>query len=43
MSMSADIAITTVNFIIIITCIVGNWFVCAVVMRNRDMRYITKY
>ena len=40
MSMPADIAITTVNFILIITCIVGNCFVCAVVIRNRDMRYI---
>ena len=35
---SADVALITVTSILIITCIVGNFFVCAVVMKNRQMR-----
>ena len=40
MSMSADIATITVNSILFITCIAGNCFACAVVMRSRNMRYM---
>ena len=35
---SADVALTTVTSILIMTSIVGNSLVCAVVLRNRDMR-----
>ena len=35
---SADVALTAINSILIIICIVGNCFVCAVVMKNRQMR-----
>ena len=38
MSQSADIAITTLTSILIITCIVGNSLVCAIIKRNRGMR-----
>ena len=38
MTESADVALITVTSILIITCIVGNCFVCAVVMKNRQMR-----
>lgn len=40
MAESADVAITTVMSILIITSIVGNLLVCAVVKKNRDMRYM---
>lgn len=36
---SADIAIKTVLCLLVIVDIVGNALVCAVVKRNRDMRY----
>ena len=37
---SSEVIITTVNFIFIITCLVGNCFLCAVLMRNQEMRYL---
>ena len=40
---SADTAITTVTFTLIITSVVGNSLVCAVIKRNRDMRYIRSW
>ena len=40
MAESADVAITTVTFMLVIVSIVGNTLVCAVIKRNRDMRYI---
>ena len=40
---SADVAITTVTVILIITSIVGNSLVCAVIKKNRDMRYIHRW
>ena len=39
MSDPPHVAITMANSIFIITCTVGNSLVCAVVLRNRDMRY----
>ena len=41
MSESAEIAWTAVTSVLIITSIVGNSLVCAVIKKNRDMRYIT--
>jgi len=43
MAESADVAITTVTFMLVIVSIVGNTLVCAVIKRNRDMRYIHGY
>ena len=40
MSESADVVITTVMVLFVITTIIGNSLVCAVIMNNRDMRYI---
>ena len=37
---SANVAMAAVTFILIITSIVGNSLVCAVIKKNRDMRYI---
>ncbi len=36
----AGVAITTVLSILIIVDIVGNSLVCAIIKRNRDMRYV---
>lgn len=41
MTESSEVAITTVTSILIITNMVGNSLVCAVAMRNRDMRLHT--
>ena len=38
MSESAEIAVTVVTAVLIITSIVGNSFVCVVIKKNRDMR-----
>ena len=38
MSESAEIAVTVVTSVLIITSIVGNSLVCAVIKKNRDMR-----
>ncbi|XP_073227819.1 pyroglutamylated RF-amide peptide receptor-like [Porites lutea] len=35
---SSEVVITTVNFVFIITCLVGNCFLCAVLIRNQEMR-----
>ncbi|XP_073259254.1 neuropeptide FF receptor 1-like [Porites lutea] len=43
MSDTADVAITTSIVILIITCIVGNFFVCVAVMKNREMRIPINY
>ena len=43
MAESADVAITTVSFLLVIVSIVGNSLVCAVIKRNRNMRYIRGY
>lgn len=43
MSESADVGITTVTSILIITSIVGNSLVYAVIRKNRDMRYTRMY
>ena len=34
-----DVTITTVTSILVVTSIVGNSLVCAVIIRHRDMRY----
>lgn len=39
MSQSAAVAITTVLFILVVVDIVGNSLVCAIIKKNRDMRY----
>ena len=39
MAGSDDIAIATVHCIVFIVNIVGNSLVCAIIKRNRDMRY----
>ncbi|CAH3037014.1 unnamed protein product, partial [Porites lobata] len=38
MSDPPHVAITIANSILIVTCILGNCFVCVVLLRNRDMR-----
>lgn len=38
MSESAEIAVTVVTAVLIITSIIGNSFVCVVIKKNRDMR-----
>ena len=38
MSESAEIAVTIVTAVLIITSIIGNSFVCVVIKKNRDMR-----
>ena len=38
MSESAEIAVTVVTAVLIITTIIGNSFVCVVIKKNRDMR-----
>ena len=38
MSNPADVVITTLTSIFLMTTIVGNLLVCAIVFRNRDMR-----
>ena len=43
MSKSADVVITTVTSLLIITSIVGSCLVCAVIKRNREMRYKVFY
>ena len=43
MSDSPHVAITIANSILIVTCILGNCFVCVVLLRNRDMRYIKQF
>ena len=43
MAESADVAITTVSFMLVIVSIVGNSLVCAVIKRDRDMRYVHGY
>ena len=43
MSDLPHVAITIANSILIVTCILGNCFVCVVLLRNRDMRYIKKF
>jgi len=35
-----DVPITTATSILVIITILGNSLVCAVIMRNRDMRYL---
>ena len=35
-----DVSITTMMSILVIISILGNSLVCAVIMRNRDMRYM---
>ena len=42
MSASAGVAITTVLSILVILGTVGNCLVCAIIKRNRDMRYFEK-
>ena len=39
-SSSAQIAVTTVHSILIVLNIAGNSLVCAVIMKNQDMRYV---
>ncbi|XP_073227592.1 neuropeptide FF receptor 2-like [Porites lutea] len=43
MPVSTDVVITTVNCVFIITCIVGNCFLCAVVLKNQEMRTPINY
>ena len=43
MSDPPHVAITIANSILIVTCILGNCFVCVVLLRNRDMRYIKQF
>ena len=38
MSESVEVAVTVVTAVLIITSIIGNSFVCAVIKKNRDMR-----
>ena len=38
MSESAEIAVTVVTAVLIISSIIGNSFVCVVIKKNRDMR-----
>ena len=38
MSNPADVVITTLTSIFLMTTIVGNLLICAIVFRNRDMR-----
>ena len=40
MSESASVAITTVACILVVGNVVGNSFVCLVIRRNKDMRYV---
>lgn len=40
MAGSDDIAIATVHCIVFIVNIVGNSLVCAIIKRNKDMRYV---
>jgi len=40
MLQSADVAITTVLILLVIVDIVGNSLVCAIIKRNRVMRYV---
>ena len=42
MSESASVAITTVLSILVIVDIVGNFLVCLIMKRSRDMRYAKK-
>ena len=37
-SESAEIAVTLVTAVLIVTSIIGNSFVCVVIKKNRDMR-----
>jgi hypothetical protein len=37
---TASVAITTVLSVLVIVNIVGNSLVCAIIKRNRDMRYV---
>lgn len=43
MSKSADVALTTIKSICIVACVIGNSLVCAVIKRNRQMRYMNRY
>ena len=43
MSDPPHVAITIANSILIVTCILGNCFVCVVLLRNRDMRYTKQF
>ncbi|XP_027038327.1 pyroglutamylated RF-amide peptide receptor-like [Pocillopora damicornis] len=43
MSESANIAISTVLFTLIIVDVAGNYIVCLIIKRNRDMRNIVNY
>ena len=40
MSESANVSITTVAYVLVVVNVVGNSFVCLVIRRNRDMRYV---
>ena len=40
MSEAANVAITTVACIFVVINVLGNCFVCLVIRRNRDMRYV---
>ena len=40
MSEAANVGITTVACIFVVVNVVGNSFVCLVIRRNRDMRYV---
>ena len=40
MLQSADVAITTVLTLLVVVDIVGNSLVCAIIKRNRVMRYV---
>lgn len=40
MSETASVAITTVHSVLVIVDIIGNSLVCAIIKKNRDMRYV---
>ena len=40
MSESAEAAVTAVHCILVITNIAGNILVCAIIIKNREMRYV---
>ena len=40
---SAEVTISTVMFMLFVISTVGNSLVCAVIKRNRDMRYMHEY
>lgn len=40
MSESTGVVITTVLFVLVVVNIVGNSLVCAIIKRNRELRYV---